>query len=840
MSNASSERWRIRLLVINLVLLGLCLSGLVGAIVLYRLYIVLRPVSVAEVTSTARPTFTPSLTATFTSSPTITRTPLPSLTPTITETPTPLPSETATPTSTNFPTLTPAPPLAQADAYQLAEWSPEQAAYMAQLMGSYPNAALAASADSKDRVAYYQSFQYRVLALREALLQFPGEPQAAEWRWMLAYDLAQMGSAEAGTRYAQLLASGLNSGETEVPYLYLWFAEHEPRLSFYMVELEPPEGFTGSYMVELRGEGGSAFIWLLQATNSYQTYPLLTYFDFVDKTQANWVVENFTGSNGRSPEIAVYASALADQFTVDPPRVFSLSKMPPLKLPFFPDQAIFRMGIEFTNRWKVSTLPGKAAGLTFESTVFPACPVDVRLDYGWSEVNFALQRQVFEVQPNEKTLAYCALLVDHAAAVWGPEAAISVMEALLPFWPPAADAQGQPYPLDARDEWLYRLGVYRALAGDTDVAIDYMNQVSTQPGVPDSRWIEPAHDFLMAYQSQADVYRACQAAPLCDPVYALDYLVEHLPEGQDAFEYLKQAGVNPNSSGYFDFDADGETERWFTTRHHPRDRSEFWILARYRDGVKALRVGNVDAVPPSIEYLDAAYIADDGLTLLPAVFLEGTLAFNMQRLPGTQAPYLKAAPLRKEYPSKFFIPLENAQQRLFAGASPEAVKNELINLARFPGLLCKPTWTCDSYYYLLGLSSELAGDEQTAVKAYHRLWLDYSLSPYTAMARLKLVGAVPAATPTASPVPAGQATATLTPTRTQIPTVTGTRITTVTATSTPTVSGTPPTATPTVTGTRGTATVTLTPTTPSATTPVGATATETYPPPSATETYPPP
>jgi hypothetical protein len=127
----------------------------------------------------------------------------------------------------------------------------------------------------------------------------------------------------------------------------------------------------------------------------------------------------------------------------------------------------------------------------------------------------------------------------------------------------------------------------------------------------------------------------------------------------------------------------------------------------------------------------------------------------------------------------------------------------LLDLESYPGLICRNTWSCDPFYYFLGLSSELAGDERTAVEAYHRLWLDYSTSPYTTMARLKLFGeAYHTPTPTPTITPTGTGTAQPTSAFSPTPTITGTPPTaTPTGSPTPTVSGTPPTPTPTLTPT---------------------------------------
>jgi hypothetical protein len=256
--------------------------------------------------------------------------------------------------------------------------------------------------------------------------------------------------------------------------------------------------------------------------------------------------------------------------------------------------------------------------------------------------------------------------------------------------------------------------------------------------------------------------------------------------------------VTTTSSGFFDFDQDDETERWMTVRHLDRQKLEFWILAKYSGGYKALRVGQVEARQPTLTVIEEAYIDETGLNYMPAILLDGSIAFSMQRLPDNQEPFLVDVPLRKEYPSRFFVPLEAYKTALLSGSSPEVIQEELIKLAENPGLLCKPTWSCDEYYYLLGLASELAFDEESAVEAYHRLWLDYSKSPYTIMASQKLEPSTIPPTPTATPT----GTATASPTISLTPSLTPTGPTvTPSASATPTVSGTPPTFTPTASGT---------------------------------------
>jgi hypothetical protein len=821
MSENPPETPNLRLLAINLILLLACISGLVLVIFLYpRL---LRPAAPSNptTTQTLRPSFTPSQTSTSSLTPTITRTPLPSHTPTLSLTPSITPTPTQTVPTAALPTLTPARAYADTSAYELSEWTAEDADYAARLLQGYPDTLPLTAPPGEITQAYLDAYRYPVFAWREALLRFPEAPQADPWPWQLAYDLALMGDDQAAQSYADLIAGGLNRDETQIPYLYSWFAVREPRLGLYMTAIDPPAGYVGSYVIELRGEGGSAFIWLLEKPGAYQAYPLLARFDFIHQPRANWIVADLNPDDADGSEVAIYFTQEKDQFDLNPPRAFNLSKSEPVELPFIPDEAIFRVGVEFDNYWSVSAGPEGPGDLVFKTTVFPSCPVTLRRTYRWNGTRFAFVDQRVNVEPNPDRIADCEAVIDHVATVWGPEAAIPLMQTLLPDWPPSSNSQGTPYPSDAKDEWRYRLGVYHALVGNQILAVEYLNQVSTNPSVYNSSWIVPAQEFLATYQTPQDLYLACTGSPVCDPGLAIQKLVGDLPAEADVFESLTQAGMNPNSSGFFDFDDDEESERWFTTRYRERQTSEFWILVKDKTGHTAVRVGPVQEIPPSLEYLEEAYIADDGLTLQPAVFLNGEQAFAMQRLPDTQEPYLLDVPLREEYPSPFFVPLADLERRLLSGESPKQIQKELLELKKYPGLLCASTWTCDSYYYLLGLSSELAGDTKTALDNYLTLWLNYSKSPFTTLARLKLEGTGPVYTPTLSPTPTLTITPSLTPTLTGTPSpsVTPTPTFTLTGThsATPTVTGTPPTATPTRTprpataGPTSTATATVDP-----------------------------
>jgi hypothetical protein len=782
---------RTRFLLTNLVIISIFILTLVFLIAAYPTLLAPGPTPTATITNTPRPSFTFTPTA---PTATITPTPGPSLTPRPTFTATPTPTASLTPIASQTPTptgpagLLAATPLPVTDQYMLAEWTPEQAQRLIELLNYYPNT-LSERARGEDNALYYDSFKYAAFAQKEALLQFPNAPQAiaTQWRWGLAYNQARSADPDAGQTYADLIASALNRSETNLASLSNWFTTNEPRLNLLVIEMAPPSGFLSSYLLEVRGRG-SAFIWLLESSGAFQSHVLVSNFDFVNAPVAGSLISDLTQMDEETradEDVAIFFSSPGSGFVAQPPRIFHLSQVPPEELFIQPSQAEFEVGMEFDNRWIVTTAENGQDNLSFRTTVFPACPVTIQRDYQWNGDYFMLQGQSFSVDPPADTLAFCRLIVDHAAQVWGPEAARQLAEPLLPLWPPASDEEGNPLPLDAKDGWRFRLAVYQALSGDFEAATNTLKVIVDTPSLPASRWIEPAQAFLDVYQQPLDVYRACLPAEFCDPADAIRYIASTLTASQypDAVERLVEAGVTLRASSFFDFDLDGEAERWFTVQYHPTEKLDLWILATSDQGIKALQVASVATNRPEFNFIDPEREP-------PVVWLDDSIAFIYRKNPITHEPYLVQVPRQFEWPNRYQEGLQAAEQALFDGAKPQKVRQDLHILQDYPGLLCEPTFTCDPYYYLLGLTNELSGFEREAVQAYHFLWANYSRSPYTIMARFKLSQLV---RPTDTP--------------------------TVTPTATPTMTGTPPT--PTVPGTP-------TPTSGLTTTPTG-TATEAGP-----------
>ncbi len=761
MSDPSRETARVQFLLTILGLLLIFTLILLLALVVYP-YVFAPPNTIAtaqagnlQPTRSTTPSPSPSLT------PSPTRTLRDTFTPTISLTPTQTLTPTLTPTPTGPPTLTPARPVIGENNYLLQEWTPERADHMVALMQDYPNTLPTQSRGLQDE-NYYAAFEFSVTTQMEALLRFPDASQAEAWGWGLAYSLARLGDPLAGEQYARLIEQALNQGQVEVAGLQAWMQPRAPLLEISVHETSPIPGYLSAYVIEAGGQG-SAFILLRETLGAFQTTALTSDFDFVKQPQYDILIGDLTGDD--ISEVAIIRQTFPGEFILPTPRVFDLAQESPTELPFHPRTSGFNIGTDFSDQWQL--IEGGQAGnsLKFTSQIFPTCPVTISQTYSWEGSWFVSGNPDYQVEPVMDTLTYCRYVIDHAINLWGPEGTLKLMERILPLWPPISDENGNPFPADESDSWRFRLSIYQALSGNVEAAKRYLEEIIHQPTAPTSHWVGPAEQFLAYIRLENGLYRACVASAACQPAQALQYLMKQSLPGElpTILAKLWQLGVSQRSSGYFDFDGDGSMETWLTIRHRPGERLELWILVPYKNGIKAFNLGFVDANLPQISYYDES-------STPPVIYVTGFKAFQVNRLPDSLEPYLTYVELPQFYPDRFKDELEIQVEALFDGVNPAQVKQALLYLQENPGLICRGTWSCDRYYYMLGLSAELAGDSSTAIDTYLRLWWDYSRSPYTTMARLKLKGAFVLPTATASFTPAS----TLTPALSTTPTMTGT------------------------------------------------------------------
>ncbi len=692
---------------------------------------------------------------TFTSSPSITPSPRSTFTPKPTRTSTVAPTPTETPTSTLLPSLTPAFPSKFDDHYFLLPWTPELATQLIEHLEVYPES-LSSYARRSDNQGYYDAFKFAAFAQQEALLRFPAAPQAQDWSWHLAYNLARIGDPTAGDIYASLLTHELNSGISSLNEPIFWGSNGEPKIVVEVISLEPENDNATSYLIKvIAGDNGSSFFWLVDEPSGFISYPLTSDFNFVQSSDIDYFVHSTPAIDTNI--VGIYPIRVYDSFNYIFPRVFTLYNQPPAELVFeeFSPPAI---GPEFENFWEPV---GSGKGdLRFSDIIFPACPVQVVHSYQWNGTSFSFLEAKYEINPDPELLSYCEIVVNHSAQVWGLETTVQFMEILLPDWPPNTTNTGDEYPDDALDEWRYRLSIYHALLGNQVEAIEYAENIISEPTSPESAWIAPAVEFLETYQTQRDIYQACLPSVYCNPQLAFKSLVSSLTkqEYQDLIPALEDAGVIVLSNGFFDFDHDGKTEHWVVIRHQLGAPLEFWIVSSEDSGLTAVLVGIVEDIKPRVVYLEP-------LSEPPTVEIDSDITFQYVKQSPEQEPVIIEVEEEVIFSSDLTqIELDNLEEILLTGGDPAFVHAELITLRKSPYFTCSYL-LCPQFLYLLGLANELSNDEFSARAAYLELWRTYPDSPYTTMARFKL-GSTITPTPTFTP------TATLS--ETVIPTATAT------------------------------------------------------------------
>ena len=714
----------------------------------------------ATITPTATKTLTPTRHPTFT--------PEPSSTASITLTPTSTPSKTA------IPTLTPAFPLPTNEIYRLQSWTPEQAERLIRLMESYPDS-LSAYARGEDDAGYYAAYRYAVLTQQEALLRFPNTPFAQQWLWRLAYNLAQMGDPHASQQYALIIADQLNHHRLRLGELEQWGLAQEPAMNIELIPIRSQAGIMSSVLIKVGAqEHGAAVIWLVETPQKYESFALSNDFDFLHPTDVSISIGDLT--NDGIDEVIISRSPIPGSMKYPLPRIFSLSQTPPLELSFAPVNPP-EVGPNFRNHWLPVTQNSGQTRLQFTDTLFPPCPVIVKHLYTWNGRAFEWLDVAYEVQPIPALLNYCEIVVPHAIQVWGLQATTRIMETLLPLWPPQKTTDGNPYPSDALDKWRYRLGLYHALMGNYTTSEGYFQGIIANPVNPISPWVAAAKQFLQDFREPKDIYASCLRAPLCEPRLAFQSLIRLLNKDDFAMatDFLTKAGVTVRSSGYFDFQKDGTTERWIILRHKPMEKLEFWIISNNPDGFHATFVDFMETNQPKIIYADTT-------SEPPIIQISPNAFFRFYQPMNYQEPFTTFAHLETSYSTGLTQrTLDEIETRLLSGYDPQSIRGQLSALANSPYFTCDYL-NCPRYYYLVGLVNELLGNERGAVDAYLELWRKYFHAPYTTMARLKLAGIVlpPSPTPT------------MTPSITLTPTITGTI-----PTHTPTMTGTLPTSTPT-------------------------------------------
>jgi hypothetical protein len=680
-------------------------------------------------------TLTPTITATFTLTPTPTRTPRPTWTvrPRMTDTPTETATPTQTSTPTRIPTITRAVPVRFNDLYSLVPWTPDLADRAAQMAYEFPDVIFPATAD-KSKPAYHAAYRAAAGAYKEALLRFPDDPRAVNWQWRLAYALAQIGDPAATQLYAGFIQGALKKGDLRVEELPEWFTRQEPRLTLQIDNIPAEPGQLNQDLINII-EGG-VYLWLLETPTNIQVLPVTDNFDFESAQKSVHLLGDLTG-DGKT-EVSIYQPDSKRPTILKEPSIFSLSGQEPLELSVRTSPPI-----DLQTDYTASLEPGKGKDFNLIASLFPACPVTFTQGYTWDQTQFVPNPVQINVSPVTDYLQYCDPVLNHAYNAWPASVNLALIDTLLPLWPPVKGLDEQPYPADAKDELRYRQGIYQALTGQYDQSTKNLQDLVDNPTVSESPWVTEAKDFLNLYRTPENLYLACQASTECDLRSALEEIIRSSDTNDltRVYETLRESSVSIRATGLFDFDQDGDPERWVTIQPRTGQSLEFWILASSSQGVFPLYVDLVTRDRPT------PFLNEPAGATPPIFQIDNQKGYQLKRVPGSGKPFLVEAEVVSPVTTYTLDTLEENQAALLSGVDPNMVRDSLLEVLNSGRFNCLNDRICDRFYYTLGLAYELSGDTREAIDTYIKLWWENGQSPYTKIARLKIGLATPTPTP---------------------------------------------------------------------------------------------
>ncbi len=669
---------------------------------------------------TQTPTLQPTLTATarpIENTPIATRRPFPTVTPTF------------------IPTLTPSTPLAKST-YTLKPASAAQADEIINNIASQLNPDIYGRNDNNEK------YIYLAFAEQEALLRFKDAPQAAHWRWDASYNLAMADASVADEKtpalktYAALMEEALNNGTTNPDDLPDWFTKHESRLNAKVVFQTPPLGFQKTFLVNL---SDAAFFWVTQKDGKFSVVGLRSSLFYYREAGIDYKFLDLTGDGVAELLLKFSQGSCCGTFSYD--MVYDIAHGTPSQLQIqTTDGMIESLSSDFySNNLTVLNADEKRPGFVLKSDysdpITMPCRVKQYDKYNWDGAQFELVETWYGIDPSVNEI--CDFAISLASDKPEMEVAIKVIDDIN------YQLGGPSYPDEFRDGIRYRLGEYYARIGDVTKAQKAFTDLLAQPAGPAkpvSKWIDAAQIFLKNYHAGTDYYKTCAKIDVCASDAALETLIHNSSPEQwlQMKVYLTDAGVSVKSSGFFDFDQNNQMDQWLVVNVPGYASNQLWLVTQTNNGPQGLFVIEIPGTNPNMRHFD-----DYNLGLVTEI--DAKTVFSLAWLKLADKPYIeKLTPSQKneDEPSDeetFLIQaLERIQTGLLLGENPEEIRAQLLAMQQTPAFKCGPL-ECDKFYYLLGLSNELAGDQQNAVNNYLQLWKDYPDSFFTIMARIKLV-----------------------------------------------------------------------------------------------------
>lgn len=610
-----------------------------------------------------------------------------------------------------------------------------------------------------------------------ALARFPDNPRHDMWRWKMAYYMALAGEGyEATEIYSDLIMDTLEQEGVTPQDLPGWFQSGElfPHTitPIFALEIEPISvpGSEAGYLLNI-GElkdidtPGSSCVLLVENDGVYKTHIVHNGFPengfFIGlRNPGSCHAKDVTGDGIDEIVVDQFYGGHVGTTTIS---IFDVTSLPPKVMPFTPslDENLY-----IWNGWINEDSEADDTTQLQMGVALGDCWDYGLTSYEWNGAWFDVSQGevVFSDKPyqDEYTTFSCALYIRQYASGLNDEDAFWIYDGAY-----TAYLGNFVSSIEMLDEFRILMGLTSVYQGDYEMARSIFRAIGEAPTTTGSIWIQPAHDFLEAFRSPSDLYRACSLLEACAPYYA-GYVVDkecvdiHLCDDQKVVEAListvystypleqipgslRLAGLDVRAEGRYDFDGDARDELWFSVLPPGKTTYQFWIVAEYDRGIKPLLV--LEELPSEIT--ETALIEGAPFDVFEDFDFTYTQTFELVRHPLTGEPYVAVREVMEPTPMmqdlELFLSLRKS---LFTGSDPEPIYEQLLAIenksSHCPfekedeGGRTRSVYDCAAFDYMLAFTAELADREKEAVERYFNVLHEHPESPFALMAQEKL------------------------------------------------------------------------------------------------------
>ncbi len=656
----------------------------------------------------------------------------------------PAPSATIVTTPTPQPTyILPVPSPVSGQIYQLATWTTEKAEQLILDLKNYPETL----ENNGQAVIYYPAFQYEGVIELESALRFPHSDQENLWRWNGAYNLYRSDNTDRAGLYAGLIANALNRKETDLQTIENWFVK-TIAFSLETYPISPPQGYQNSlvlhiYNPEYTSFSGGFAIWLVQKDEIFYGYPLENEGNNPYGTGVSQVDTIDITGDGIAEAIVQNSDWQSFGFHSGDLKIYRLDQVPPREIIFDPPLDNPDLAV-----WSVTNLGQPVPTVTFRIpvSIFSDAPCyPFQVDWQYQLQGARLRFIGIKAPPIEamQEKPYCTRVLAsilQSSAFLKNKAALGLYLHLLDLEFIEKDLSFFEQPYSVEKERL-SLALYLSDQGDETGANEQIRQIRAGSDASLAEWRKDAIAYYAIHRDPQALFQFCLSSSNCEFFLNFPEIVALIPPNRfsEVGMVLQEMGIQFNTSGNFDFDQDGQNEKWllFLSSSPCGTGTEFWILAKGDNTIESRRAG----WPCLREESDE----ERALAIKPLALSGGLPSYQLtvsdEERP--MEPFLYW-PMDGKNP---IIDFWQAKQKidaiqnklLLSQISPDEAQAQLVAIQESPlELEISVDHLRAQMLYLVGLTQELSGKNTLAVETYLELWKTYPNDPFAWMAYTKL------------------------------------------------------------------------------------------------------